>query len=125
MQIVNENLTVESIDFCFILPRKTENGSVLDYIKRIHLDYISKTLGHLTCQYDKTILIGDFDLSVESNYLENFMITFDSKYLIKKPATCFQSSNQHWIDLILTNKKELFKNIDIFEVESPTNIFLT
>ena len=43
------------------------------------------------------------------------MNTFDLEYLIKKP-TCFQSSNPRCIDLILTNKNELFKNNDVFEV---------
>ena len=33
----------------------------------------------------------------------------------KKPA-CFQSSNPRYIDLILTNKKDLLKNNDVFEV---------
>ena len=76
--------------------------------------HLSKTLGQLTCQYDKTILIGDFNLTVENNNLENFMRTFDLECLIKK-TTCFQSSNPRCIDLILTNKKELFKNNDVFE----------
>ena len=35
--------------------------------------------------------------------------------MIKKP-TCFQSSNPRCINLIITNKKELFKNNDVFEV---------
>ena len=43
------------------------------------------------------------------------MNTFDLECLIKKP-TCFQSSNPRCIDLILTNKKEIFKNNDAFEV---------
>ena len=66
------------------------------------LDHLSKTLGQLAWQYDKTILIGDFDLTVENNNLENFMNTFDLECLIKKP-TCFQSLKTHCIDLILTN----------------------
>ena len=43
------------------------------------------------------------------------MSTFDLEWLIKKP-TCFQSSNPTCIDLILTNKKESFKNTDVTEV---------
>ena len=31
---------------------------------------------------------------------------------MKKP-TCFESSNPTYIDLIVTNKKELFKNTDV------------
>ena len=64
------------------------------------LDHLSKTLGQLTCQYDKTILIRDFNLTVENNNLKNFMNTFDLECLIKKP-TCFQFSNARCIDLIL------------------------
>ena len=43
------------------------------------------------------------------------MTTFNLERLIKKP-TCFQSSNPTCIDLILTNKKEFFKNTDFIEV---------
>ena len=82
--------------------------------EKYFLDHLSKTLGQLTCQYDKTILIGDFNLTVENNNLENFMNAFDLECLIKKP-TCFQSSNPRCIDLILPSKKELFKNNDVFE----------
>ena len=66
-------------------------------------------------QYDKTVLIGDFNLTIDNKSLENFMTTFDLECLIKKP-TCFQSSNPTCIDLILTNKKEFFKNTDFIEV---------
>ena len=78
--------------------------------------HLSKTLGHLTCQYDKTMLVGDFNLTIDNKSLENLMSTFDLKCLIKKP-TCFQSSNPTCINLILTNKKEFFKNADVIEVE--------
>ena len=69
----------------------------------------------MSCQYDKIVLIGDFDLTIDNKSLENFMPTFDLECFIKKP-TCFQSSNLTCIDLILTNKKELFKNTDVIEV---------
>ena len=77
-------------------------------------------MGQLICQYDKTILIGDFNLTVENNHLKNFINAFDLECLMKKP-TCFQSSNPSCIDLILTNKKELFKNNDVFEVGISEN----
>ena len=69
----------------------------------------------MSCQYDKTVLIGNFNLAIDNKGLENFMTTFDLECLIKKP-TCFQSSNPTCIDLILTNKKEFFKNTDVIEV---------
>ena len=42
------------------------------------------------------------------------MSTFGLECLIKK-TTCFQPSNPTCIDLILTNKKEFFKNNDVIE----------
>ena len=61
------------------------------------------------------MLIGDFNLMIDNKSLENFLSTFVAECLIKKP-TCFQSSNPTCIDLILTNKKEFFKNTDVIEV---------
>ena len=88
--------------------------------EKYFIDHLSKTLGQLSCQYDKTVLIGDFNLTIDNKSLENFMTTFDLECLIKKP-TCFQSSNPTCIDLILTNKKEFFKNTDVIEVGIPNH----
>ena len=123
--LTSKVLIVESIprDIEMILPDftvKSRKWLSIGFYKppskkeKYFLDHLSKTLGQLTCQYGKTILIGDFNLTFENN-LENFMNTFDLKCLINQP-TCFQSSNPRCIDLILTNKKELFKNNDVFEV---------
>ena len=75
------------------------------------------------CQYKKTMLIGDFNLTIYNESLENFMSTCDLEYLIRKP-TCFQSSNPTCIDLILTIKKEFFKNTDVVEVEISDHHYL-
>ena len=66
-------------------------------------------------EYKNVMLIGDFNLTVENKNLKVFMNTFDLEYLIKKP-TCFQSTSPSCIDLILTNKKEFFKNCNALEV---------
>ena len=66
------------------------------------LVHLSKTLGQLTCQYDKTILMGDFHLPVENNSLENFM---NNLFPVQQERTKEKS-----------NKKELFKNNDVIEV---------
>ena len=60
--------------------------------------------------------MGDFDLIDENKNLEVFISTFDKESLIKKP-TCFQYAKPNCIDLVLTNKKYLFKNSNILEVE--------
>ena len=55
-------------------------------------------------------------MTTENKNLEVFVNLFDLENLIKKP-TCFQSKNPSCIDLILTNKKDLFKNYNVLEVE--------
>ena len=61
------------------------------------------------------MLIGDFNITIEKKNLEVFMNSFGLECLIKKP-TCFQSKNPSCIDLILANKKDLFKNSNVLEV---------
>ena len=111
-QIPSKVLSLESIpmDIELILVYRPPSQN-----KKCFIDHLSKTLGQLSRQYDKTVLIGDFNLTIDNKSLENFMTTFDLECLIKKP-TCFQSSNPTCIDLILTNKKEFFKNTDVIEV---------
>ena len=83
--------------------------------EKYFIEHLSKTVGQLSFQYDKTMLIGDFNLTINNKRLQNVMTTFDLECLIKKP-TCFQSSNPTCVDLILTKKKEFFKNADVIEV---------
>ena len=83
--------------------------------KKYFIEGLSKILGQLIYQHDKTMLIGDINFTIDNKSLENFVSTFDLEWLIKKP-TCFQSSNPTCIDLFLTNKKEFFKNTDVIKV---------
>ena len=64
---------------------------------------------------ENVILIGDFNLTVNNKNVGVFMITSGLESLINKPA-CFQSANPTSINLILTNKKTLFKNSNVLEV---------
>ena len=68
----------------------------------------------MSCEYKHVMLIGDFHLTAENKNLKVFMNTFDLECLIKKP-TCFQSTSPNCMDLILTNKKEFFKNSNVLE----------
>ena len=77
---------------------------------------LTKNLGELTCQYDKTTLIGDSNLTTDNKNLEIFMGAFNLECLINKP-TCFQPENPSCIELVLTNKKELFKHPEAIQVE--------
>ena len=77
-QIPSKSLTLESIprDIELILPdftvknRKclfTELYKLPSHNEKYLVDHLSKALGQTTCQYDTTILIGNFNLNVENN----------------------------------------------------------
>ena len=57
------------------------------------------------------MFVEGFNLTVNNKNLGVFLNTFN----INKP-TCFESTNSTCIDLILTNKKSLFKNSNVLEV---------
>ena len=78
------------------------------------LDNLSLVINRLICQYENFMLIGNFNMTIENKNLEVFMNSFGLKCLITKP-TCFQPKNTSCIDLILTNKKDLFKNSNVLE----------
>ena len=80
----------------------------------------------MSCKYENVMLIGNFNLTVENKNLEVFLNTFDLECLIKKHA-CFQSTSPNFIDLILTNKKELFRNFNIlkFGISDHHSLILT
>ena len=69
----------------------------------------------VNCQYDKTMLIGDFNLTIDNKDLEFFMNIFNLEYLRNKP-TCFQSENLPCVDLTLTSMKELFIYSEVIQV---------
>lgn len=75
-------------------------------------DNLSKKIDELTCQYGQTIFIGGFNLTTDNKILETFINNFTVECLITKPS-CFQSKNLSCIDLILTNKRELFINSEV------------
>ena len=80
------------------------------------LDNLSLIINRLTFQYENVMLIGNLNITIENkNLVEVFMNSFSLECLIKKPA-CFHSKNPSCIDLILTNKKNLFKNSNALEV---------
>ena len=62
------------------------------------------------------MLVNDFNMTIENKNLEVFINWFGLECLIKKPM-CFQSKNPNHIDLILTNKKYLFKNSNVLEAK--------
>ena len=128
---VNENipcreLTAEQIDSNFEIiflgiTMRTRKWLIIGLYKPANQkeEYFFKNLGvvlnNYLSKYDHIILLGDFNLTTSNKYLADFMTLFNLESLINTP-TCFQSEKPRCIDLILTNKKSLFKNSKTFEV---------
>ena len=72
-------------------------------------------LNNYLSKYEHTIVLGDFNSTTSNKYLADFITLFNLESLINIP-TCFQSKKPRCVDLILTNKKSLFKNSKTFEV---------
>ena len=75
---------------------------------------LSSIIDYYSPKYENLILIGDFNLSIENQHLDALIQAYNLNNLINKP-TCFQSNTPTCIDLILTNKKDLFKLSNTFE----------
>ena len=78
------------------------------------LNRINSVLDHYLTPHEYIILIGDFNVCVENTHSQATLENYDLNNLINIP-TCYQSNNPTCIDLILTNKKNLFKLSDTFE----------
>ena len=75
---------------------------------------LSLIINYYLPKYEKLILIGDFNLSTENQHLDSLIQAYNLNNLFNKP-TCFQSNKPTCIDLILTNKKNLFKSCNTFK----------
>ena len=95
--------------------------------EKYFIDHLSKTLGQFSCQYDKNMLIGDFNLTINNKSLEKFLqkirqssIVFKKPGFLSKKLKTFTSSNYHrfqyfllklHIRYLLTNVyKRVFEN---------------
>ena len=83
--------------------------------KESHLDSLSKSIDSLSSKYDKFILLGDFNSSMEDSPTKTFVEIYKLRNLVEQP-TCFKSpENPECIDLMLTNKPLGFKNTYVIE----------
>ena len=80
------------------------------------LNRIFSIMAYYWRTYENILTIGDFNLSVDNSYLEDFTQGYDLGSLIKKP-TFYQSSTPSCIDLILSNRESLFKWSNTFETD--------
>ena len=79
------------------------------------INEIKLPLNFFSSSYENFLLLGDFNLSTENPNFKNLLNSFDLESLIKIP-TCYKSLlSPTSIDLILTNKKDLFMKSPTFE----------
>ena len=78
--------------------------------------FLWKQLLHiLTNTYNmKTVIFGDFNMSIENLHFQNLMQVCDLSPLINEP-TCLQCHNPSCIDSFLINQKAMFKLSRLFE----------
>ena len=87
-----------------------EKGSITYFLTHVSREF-DKVLGN----YDHMLLLGDFNCSVEERNLKDFCEMYDLENLIREP-TCFKdASNPSSIDVMLTNRKNSFKNSTTIE----------
>ena len=61
------------------------------------------------------ILLGDFNVNIDNNYMADFCDTYNLRSVITEP-TCYKNpGNPTYIDLILTNHLCSFQNAYVFE----------
>ena len=75
-----------------------------------HLDTLRKGLDLYSAHYENTILVGDFNVSIDDPHMESFCESYRLKSLIEDP-TCFKNpENPSFIGLIVTNSAGSFQN---------------
>ena len=103
-------LTISKKKWCILFAyRPPQNNNLKSFFEEISL-----SLSIIVNEYDNIMLIGDLKLNTKLNnnsYCSDLCDTFDLTNLIKA-NTCFKSSNQTSIDVVLTNRLEVFKNLE-------------
>ena len=99
-------LTISKKKWCILFAyRPPQNNNLKTFFEEINL-----SLSTIVNEYDN-MLTGDLNLNTKSNnnsYYSDLGDTFDLTNLIKA-NTCFKSSNQTSIDVLLTNRPRSFQ----------------
>ena len=76
---------------------------------------IGRALDLYKSNYERFILVGDFNKEDTENDIHDFMLEHDLNNIVKE-STCYKSKvNPKCIDLILTNKPRSFQNTTTFD----------
>ena len=82
---------------------------------QFHLENLTKGLAWYSSNYENLIILGDFNVSIDNNYMAGFCDIYDLRSLITEPTCHKYLENPTCIDLILTNHPLSFQNLCVFE----------
>ena len=83
---------------------------------RQHLPNISKDFDELNWIYDNTFVTGDLNPGISEPSSDEFYQIYNLESIIHK-LTCFKNPKNPWcIDLVLTNKQDMFLKVKIVEI---------
>ena len=85
----------------------------------MHLSALRKSLDLYSTQYENFVVLGDFNVEVDSSDMKDFCKSYNLKSLVWVP-TCFKNSeNPSCIDLILTNSEYSLQSSCVIETGLP------
>ena len=92
---------------------------------KFYFNNIGHALDIYTQNYDKIILLGDFNAEVGEAVLKNFMELYDLKNLAKE-NTCFKSAGNHsCVDLFPTNRSTPFQHTNVISSGISDKMIIT
>ena len=89
---------------CFYNPHKSEI--------KTNLTALRHSLDLHSSKYDKTLILGDFNVGIEEANMQSFCESYNLKSLIEQP-TCYKNPDKP--DLILTNVPRMFQSTCVIE----------
>ena len=103
-------ITINNIKWILLGIYKPPSTKETDFMEEVNI-----SLSRATQLYDRIVLLGDFNMTIENPKFSECIHTYNLSSLIKEP-TCFKSiTNPSCIDLILTNCKNLFMKSRTYE----------
>ena len=85
------------------------------HLENLTKSYIRIVISLYSSNYENLIILGDFNVNIDKNYMTDFCDTYVLRSLITE-LTCYKNpENPTSIDLILTNHPRSFQNSCLFE----------
>ena len=107
-EIISSEITISNTKWLIVSIYRPPNGNAKSFFEELE-----NILDSALKKYDNAIVMGDFNIDVNDqnncnfSLLDNFCDCFSMSNLIKWP-TCITKSSSSTIDLILTNRPNLF-----------------